>query len=271
MQDIPVSGRMPELELAIRASVEAGDAIMEIYGGEFEASVKSDDSPVTGADLKSNEVIRGCLSAAPHVILSEEDRDDGRRLGEETVWIVDPLDGTADFVDRTGEFTVMIALVRDKRPVLGVINWPAGKTVFAAQHGRGAFRHSGSGWQKITVNGVSELAECRVVGSRHHLSGREREFVRRLGIREFVSIGSSLKVARISSGEAEAYITTTDRMKEWDSAASYCIITEAGGRMTDMLGNDITYNNRAVGHQNGILATNGAVHDRIVEEFGRLE
>jgi len=84
-------------------------------------------------------------------------------------------------------------------------------------------------------------------------------------------MGSSLKVGKISSGEAEAYITTTNKMKEWDSAASYCIISEAGGRMTDMFGNDITYNNKQVFHQNGILVTNGLIHDKIVEEFKKLE
>lgn len=272
MQDtIPIPGRTPELELAIRASVEAGNSILEIYGRGFGAvSTKSDGSPVTEADLKSNEIIRGFLSGTPHVILSEEDADDGRRLHEETVWVVDPLDGTADFVDGTGEFTVMIALVKDKKPVLGVINWPAEGTVFAAQHGGGAFRHSGGRWRRITVTGVSELAECRAVGSRHHLSEREREFIKRLGIKRFASIGSSLKAAKVSCGEAEAYITTTDRMKEWDTAASCCIVNEAGGRMTDMLGNHISYNNRDVGHKAGILMTNGLVHDRIVEEFRRL-
>ena len=84
-------------------------------------------------------------------------------------------------------------------------------------------------------------------------------------------LGSSLKVGKISSGQAEAYITTTNKMKEWDTAASYCIVSEAGGKMTDMLGNDLTYNNKNVHHQNGILVTNGLIHDKIVEEFKKLE
>ena len=257
--------------MAISASVEAGDSILEIYGRRFKMGKKSDDSPVTEADLKSNEIIKKSLSITPHMILSEEDKDDERRLQEEAVWIVDPLDGTSDFIDKTGEFTVMIALVKNKKPVLGVINWPAGGTVFAAQHGRGAFRYSGGEWKKITVTDISDLAECRAVGSRHHLSERERAFIKKLGIEKFASVGSSLKVGKISSGEAEAYITTTNKMKEWDSAASYCIISEAGGRMTDMLGHDISYNNKVVSHQNGILVTNGLIHDKIVDEFKKLE
>ena len=140
-----------------------------------------------------------------------------------------------------------------------------------AQKGSGAFRYSNGKWRKISVTSLDEISKCRVVGSRHHLSDKEKLFIKKLGIQDFTSIGSSLKVGKISSGEAEAYITTTNKMKEWDSAASYCIISEAGGRMTDMSGNDITYNNKEVFHQNGILVTNGLIHDKIVEEFKKLE
>ncbi len=258
---------MAELDLAIGASVDAGNSIMGVYRKKFETRMKSDDTPVTEADLKSNEVIRRALSATPYMILSEEDRDDEARLGEEAVWIVDPLDGTLDFIDRIGEFTVMIALVRNKKPVLGVINWPAGKTVYAAQLGGGAFMHSDGRWQKLAVTGTSELAACRAVGSRHRHSEMEKALIKKLGIGKFTHVGSSLKVGKISSGEAEVYMATTEKMKEWDSAASYCIIGEAGGRMTDMRGNELTYNNRDVYHRHGILATNGPVHDRIVREF----
>jgi 3'(2'), 5'-bisphosphate nucleotidase len=165
----------------------------------------------------------------------------------------------------------MIALVKNKKPIIGVIGWPTEKTLFVAQKGSGAFRYSNNEWSKMSVTSISELSRCRAVGSRHHLSDRERDFIKKLGIENFTSIGSSLKVGKISSGDAEAYITTTNKMKEWDSAASYCIIFEAGGKMTDMLGNDITYNNKDVFHQNGILVTNGLIHDKIVDEFKKLE
>ena len=271
MERVPISEGIAELDIAIRAARKAGDAVLEVYQGEFEPMKKEDDSPITEADLRSNEIIKEVLSQTGHAVLSEEDKDDSGRLAQDTVWIVDPLDGTSDFVDRTGEFTTMIALVKNKKPVLGVIGWPTQKTLFVAQRGCGAFRFSDGRWRRISVTRASELSECRVVGSRHHLSEREKSFIKRLGVKDFTSIGSSLKVAKISSGEAEAYITTTDKMKEWDSAASYCIITEAGGRMTDMLGNEITYNNEEVLHRNGILATNGLVHDEIVREFKRSE
>ncbi len=264
MESIPIADKIPELDIAIQAAKEAGNAILEIYQENFKISKKSDDSPITEADLKSNEIIKEILSQTEHVILSEEDIDDQSRLSKDTIWIVDPLDGTSDFIDKTGEFTIMIALIKNKKPILGVISWPTEKTFFVAQKGCGAFRYSNEQWQKIDVTRVSELSKCRAVGSRHHLSDREKLFIKKLGIKDFTSIGSSLKVGKISSGEAEAYITTTNKMKEWDTAASYCIISEAGGKMTDMLGNDISYNNEDVFHKNGILVTNGLIHEKIL-------
>ena len=271
MKDIPISDKIPELDIAIKAAKEAGDVILEVYQKDFETIKKYDDSPVTEGDLKSNEIIKKILSQTDHVILSEEDNDDKNRLSKDKIWIVDPLDGTSDFIDKTGEFTIMIALIQNKKPILGVISWPTEKTFFVAQKGCGAFRYSNEQWQKIDVTRVAELSKCRAVGSRHHLSDREKLFIKKLGIEDFTSIGSSLKVGKISSGEAEAYITTTNKMKEWDTAASYCIILEAGGKMTDMLGNDISYNNEDIFHHNGILVTNGLIHEKILEEYKKLE
>ena len=271
MKEIPISDKLFELEIAIKASLDAGKKILEIYKNDFETSTKEDNSPITEADLKSNEIIKKILSETDHHILSEEDKDDESRLNKETLWIIDPLDGTSDFIDKTGEFTVMIALIKNKKPVLGIINWPKENTLFVAQTGKGAYRYSNEKWTKIQVTGVKELKNCRIVGSRHHLSDKEKLFIKNLGVRQFTSIGSSLKVGKISSGEAEAYITTTNKMKEWDSAASYCIIEEAGGKMTDIIGREITYNNKDVYHKNGIVVSNGLIHEKIISEFKKLK
>ena len=271
MNNIPIPDKIPELDIAIEAAQEASNVILEIYQKDYNTFTKTDNSPVTDADLKSNKVINEILSNTKYSILSEEDIDDQSRLSKDMIWIVDPLDGTSDFIDKTGEFTVMIALIQNKKPILGVIAWPTEKILFVAQKNCGAFRYSNDKWDKISVTKIDELPKCRTVGSRHHLSEKEKEFIKKIGIEDFTSIGSSLKVGKISSGQAEAYITTTNKMKEWDTAASYCIISEAGGKMTDMLGNDLTYNNKNVHHQNGILVTNGLIHDKIVEEFKKLE
>ncbi len=270
MKKIPIVNKIPELDIALQAAIEAGNAILDIYGKNYETLIKKDDSPITEADLKSNEIIKHVLSKTVHSILSEEDKDDQNRLSQEIIWIVDPLDGTSDFIDKTGEFTVMISLVKNKKPILGVIGWPTENTIFAAQKGSGAFRYLEGDWEKISVSKTSDLKQSRAIGSRHHLSNKEKRFIEKLGFKNFTSIGSSLKVGKISSGEAEAYITTTNKMKEWDSAASYCIISEAGGKMTDIWGNDLSYNNKDVYHQNGIIVTNGLIHNKILEEFKKL-
>ena len=271
MNNIPISNKIPELDIAIKAAQEASNVILKIYEKDYNTYTKTDNSPVTDADLTSNKIINEVLSNTKYSILSEEDIDDQSRLSKDMIWIVDPLDGTSDFIDKTGEFTVMIALIQNKKPILGVIAWPTEKTLFVAQKNCGSFRYSDNKWDKISVTKINELSKCRTVGSRHHLSEKEKEFIKKVGIEDFTSIGSSLKVGKISSGQAEAYITTTNKMKEWDTAASYCIISEAGGIMTDMLGNDLTYNNKNVYHQNGILVTNGLIHNKIVEEFKKLE
>ena len=271
MNNIPISNKIPELDIAIKAAQEASNVILKIYEKDYNTYTKTDNSPVTDADLTSNKIINEVLSNTKYSILSEEDIDDQSRLSKDMIWIVDPLDGTSDFIDKTGEFTVMIALIQNKKPILGVIAWPTEKTLFVAQKNCGAFRYSDNKWDKISVTKINELSKCRTVGSRHHLLEKEKEFIKKMGIKDFTSIGSSLKVGKISSGQAEAYITTTNKMKEWDTAASYCIISEAGGKMTDMLGNELTYNNKNVYHQNGILVTNGLIHDKIVKEFKKLE
>lgn len=271
MSDVPVENASPYTDAAIRAAQAGGEAIMDVYGSVRSYQTKDDDSPVTEADLRSNDAIKSVLSGTGLPILSEEDTDSGERLAAETVWIVDPLDGTSDFIDRTGEFTVMVALVTGGRPVVGVIGWPAGDTLYVAQAGDGSWMRDAAGWARMEVSRTAETSGCTAVTSRHHLTEREGGFLESLGVRDRRALGSSLKVAQIGSGRADIYITFTDRMKEWDTAASHCIIHEAGGRMTDVSGNELSYNRPDVYHRNGILVTNGTVHDRILAELGRLK
>ena len=269
MQEIPIANKAVELDIAINAAILAGKTIMDTYNKDYNITIKKDDSPVTDADMKSNEKIKEILGNTYH-ILTEEDPENFARLNQDTIWIVDPLDGTADYIDKTGEFTVMIALVKDKKPILGVIGWPAKGIVFAAQKDKGAFKWYNNQWVRISTNNTANLSQCRAVLSRHHLTDKEKSFIKKLEIDNYSSIGSSLKAAKISSGEAELYLTTTDKLKEWDTAASYCIINEAGGKMTDMHGNDITYNNKIVFHKNGILISNGVIHEKIVKAFSQF-
>lgn len=263
----PIKNPFIESKLAIKAALEAGKTILAIYNTDFSTTMKNDNEPLTEADIKSNETIQKIISKSGHPILSEESKDDKKRLNSKKVWIIDPLDGTSDFIKKTGEFTIMISLVESNIPILGIIYWPAEDKLFLAQKEEGAFMLENNNWSKLSVSDISELSQCKVVGSRFHLSEDEKRLLKSMNISKFTSKGSSLKVTDISSGIAEFYFTTTNKIKQWDTCASYCLIKEAGGKMTDMLGNNLKYNTEKLNHENGLLVSNGLIHDQIINIY----
>ena len=271
MAELPVSSKISQLETIIDAITKAGDKILEIYESDFQVEKKDDNSPITKADLESNKIIKESLLQTKIPILSEEDADDKSRTDSDKVWIVDPLDGTQDFVNKTGEFTVMVGLVENHVPIMGLVYWPTEKKLFFAERGLGAFCHDSEGWAKISVRGVEEITEPLALVSRHHLSDKEKKMLDHLEIKNTANIGSSLKVMEIASGRADIYLTSTNKMKQWDTAASHCIISEAGGKMTDISGNDLIYNTESVNHENGLLVTNGLIHEEVVSKISKLE
>ncbi len=259
----------PETVLAIKSVVKAGETIMKIYNKKSLYTLK-DGEPVTLADKKSNEIIQDILSRSNYVVLSEESEDNKKRLNEKKVWVIDPLDGTVEFINKTGEFTIMVGLVENNKPILGVINKPTDKTLFIAQKGCGAYKVVNNKWKNLKTTKISDIQNCRAVCSRSHLSNDESKFIKKLNLLEITKKGSSLKVMDICSGKAELYFTTTSKIKQWDTCASNCLISESGGRMTDLLGNEIVYNTNDVNHKNGILATNGKVHKKVIDEYVRF-
>ena len=271
MTSSPISSKISNLDTIIDALIRAGEKIREIYDTDFEVNKKDDGSPITKADLESNKILRSVLEKTGIPILSEEDVDAKSRLVSDKVWIVDPLDGTQDFVNRTGEFTVLVGLVENHIPVMGLVYLPIKKILYFAEKGIGAFRYNLHNWEKISVRNVGDVSRCLALVSRHHLSGKEKKILDHLGITNTLTIGSTLKVMEISSGRGDIYLTTTNKMKQWDTAASHCIISEAGGKMTDILGNDLIYNTESVKHENGLLVTNGVVHEMIVSKILKAE
>jgi len=266
--NLPFDNPFPETKLAIDAATKAASKVLKIYSTDFSHSLKNNKEPITEADIQSNQIIEKILSNSGYPILSEESKDLlEKRLDANKIWIVDPLDGTTDFVNKTGEFTIMIALVEKNIPIMGVISHPSQKTIYVAQKGDGTYRISNGNSQILQVSETSNLSDFKVVGSRFHQSENERKFLDTLGISKFTSRGSSLKVIDICSKKAELYFTTTDKIKQWDSCASYCLITEAGGKMTDMLGNELKYNTEILNHKNGLLVSNGTNHDLIIEKY----
>ncbi len=257
MSDLIMPNFSPEILIAKEAAIKASEEIKKIYSNDFSSQLH-DGNPVTEADIMSNKVIRDILKKTAIQIFSEEDLDDLSRLSERKIWIVDPLDGTLDFIDRNGEFSVMIGLVYDNISVGGVIYQPIGDILYIAEKNKGAYRCKDKIWDKISVSSISELDEARVVMSRHHLSVEDKEFLSSFKISNYIQRGScGLKVASIAEGKAELYFTSTDKIKQWDTCAACCLISEAGGKMTNIFGQDLIYNVDKANHAHGVLASNG--------------
>ena len=264
----PFKSVLPETILAVEAAQKAGKAILKIYSGDFSVKFKEEKEPVTEADIQSNKIICEMLQKYNYPILSEESEDNFSRLQHRKVWVVDPLDGTADFIDKSGEFSIMIALVIDGLPQLGVVYCPASDILFVGQKGSGAFVHNGKEWHSLHVNSTLNLSSCRAVMSRHHLGEEEKKFLQQLAVTNFVQKGScGIKVAEICWGKADFYFTTTNKIKHWDSCAAYCLITESGGKMTNMLGQEPRYNTERINHEQGLLVSNGLLHDTLVQQY----
>ncbi len=248
-----------ELKAAINAALEASKAIMEVYSSPFQVEEKSDHSPVTLADKRSDAIIREILSKATpkYAFLTEESDDDRRRLKKDYVWIVDPLDGTSDFVNRDGEFAINIALSYRHSLVLGVIYLPTLELLYYAVKGEGAYRKDKDGKiSLIRVNGKTE--KLTVLTSRTHMSVQEKAMIQKHGdrIAYQASMGSSAKFCAIAEGQAELSYRLSQGTKEWDVAPGDLIIREAGGVVlqTDMT--PFTYNREDVYNRKGYILCN---------------
>ncbi|KJV29675.1 3'(2'),5'-bisphosphate nucleotidase CysQ [Luteibacter yeojuensis] len=226
---------------------EAAGAILAIYAQDFEVIQKADASPVTAADLAAQKVIaQGLQAIAPGVpVISEEalaapwaERRTWRRY-----WLVDPLDGTREFVKRNGEFTVNIALIEDHRAVLGVVLAPVTGDLYAAAQGHGAWREATPGAPREAIHTRRANGLLRVTGSRSHAGVRAATLLGRLGEHETFALGSSLKFCVIARGDADVYLRL-GATSEWDTAAAQCVLEEAGGAVLDLAGRPFRYNTR---------------------------
>ena len=233
-------------EACIELSLAAGAAILEVYAEDFPVEMKADDSPLTQADLASHRIIVAGLHAlAPDIpVLSEEGADipwSVRRTWNRH-WLVDPLDGTREFVKKNGEFTVNIALIENGRPVLGVVYAPVFDYLLHAEAGAGAFLRLPGG----DVGAFSRrpaTAPLRVAASRSHLDPRTAAALGRMGETERHGLGSSLKFCRIAEGRMDVY-PRFGPTSEWDTAAGQCVLEAAGGAVLRLDGTPLVYNRK---------------------------
>jgi 3'(2'), 5'-bisphosphate nucleotidase len=237
------------IQKAVLAAMEAGQAILDIYEQDFEVEFKSDKSPLTAADQAAHNIIEQALETTPYPVLSEESAkvayDDRKDWG--TFWLVDPLDGTKEFIKKNGEFTVNIALIEDGVPVLGIVYVPVSHTLYLGAVRSGWGLESGA-WKADHCSGKSfdeilaSATACRVSGkpgkplkivaSKSHCNDETRRFIADLekthGAVELVSSGSSLKLCMVAEGSADIYPRIAPTM-EWDTAAAHAVVVGAGG------------------------------------------
>lgn len=231
-------------------AAEASTRILEIYATAFGVIAKDDNSPLTAADLAAHHtILAGLRALTPEIpVLSEESTalPFAERSRWPRYWLVDPLDGTQEFIQRNGQFTVNIALIEDHQPVLGVVRVPVTGWCYFAARGRGAFREEpGQPPQPIHVKPLRTHAPVRVVGSRSHGGPGLQQFVAALGAHELVTIGSSLKLCQVAEGVADVY-PRLGPTSEWDTAAAQAIVETAGGQVVSAeTGEPLRYNTRA--------------------------
>ena len=235
------------LDQIVALAKDAGEQIMTIYETDFDVEHKADESPLTAADLAAHKtIVAGLAALTPKIpILSEESAETvswSDRQHWQQLWLVDPLDGTKEFVKKNGEFTVNIALIDQGVATLGVVHVPARNEVYYAAQGVGAFKWANGGERQIAVTKPS-ARPMRVCGSRSHSNDETRAFIEKLGDAEVVSIGSALKLCLVAEGAVDVY-PRFGPTSEWDTGAAQCVVEQAGGQVTDMSLAQLRYNTK---------------------------
>jgi 3'(2'), 5'-bisphosphate nucleotidase len=236
------------LDAVAQIAAEAGRCILAVYNSPFAVEQKEDRSPLTEADRAAHELICARLAVlTPDIpVLSEESAkiDYAERAGWTQFWLVDPLDGTREFIKRNGEFTVNIALIDHGVPVLGVVQVPVSGVIYLGARGVGAWKESGGRRTPIHVRNYRG-GRATVVASRSHRGEAVDRFLAKLEAREgaydTASLGSSLKLCQVAEGVADIY-PRLGPTSEWDTAAAQCVVEAAGGRVTDVHGQPLRYN-----------------------------
>jgi 3'(2'), 5'-bisphosphate nucleotidase len=272
-----------ELRVACELARAAGAAILELYEGPLHIKQKTsadDVEPVTQADTIANElIVAGLKRQFPNDgILAEESVDTKRRLDKSRVWMVDPLDGTNGFIDGNGDFAVQIGLAEEGQCVLGVVYQPLPGVLYRAVRGEGTWiERPQFEPEKAAVSDKRIVSAMRLAASRSHRSPRMNRVIAQFGFKEEVQRGSvGIKIGLLIEQQCDVYIHLSGRTKQWDTCAPEVILTEAGGRLTDLFGYPLNYNVPDVQNRNGLVASNGVSHEQIIEtlasllnEFGR--
>jgi 3'(2'), 5'-bisphosphate nucleotidase len=240
---------------------------MQHFAGDPSVQWKGKNDPVTAADLAASRFLVDELHRLfpSDGILSEEEKDDSTRLTNPRVWIIDPMDGTREFISRRGEFAVMIGLAVDGQAQLGTVYQPTEDKLYFAAPGAGCHLSCRGVTKQLLVSDRSDLTLATMALSRSHLSQSTEMIRQRLGIGQTIQTGSlGIKIGLICEARADIYVQGRGTSL-WDTCGPEAILREAGGKLTDSQGNPFLYNRAEVRNLNGVIATNGLFHDKVVE------
>ena len=264
-----------ELDFACRVAGEAASVVLDLYSRDVEVRWKGKNDPVTDADEASTQCILDRLSQSfpDDAVLIEEREDDRTRLTSVRTWIVDPLDGTKEFLARNGEFSVMVGFVLEGRPVLGAVAVPATGILYAGMEGDGAFMLDGQGRRHPIARAAAvEPSSARLIVSRSHRSAKIDAVKQRLGIEKEIACGSvGLKMIKVVSGEADLYVHLGRGAKLWDTCAPEAVARAAGVGFSDAGGRAIDYLSERVMLERGIVVAPGSLHAQVVKALSDMD
>lgn len=274
-----------EIDVATQLARDAGAILLAHYHSPFLVEQKvnalQEIEEVTAADREANDlIVHRLLTEFPEDgILAEESKDTERRLEKERVWLIDPMDGTKNFIQRDGDFAVQIGLAINGEAVVGVVYQPVRDVLYRAERNSGSwFEMKENPAVQMQVSSENDPGNMVLASSRSHRSPRMERVVESFGFKKEMRRGSvGVKVGLIAEQQADIYLHLSPSTKQWDTCAPEVILIEAGGRLTDLFGQPLRYNGVRIDNRNGIVATNGAAHDLVIEnlkpllrEFGRV-
>ncbi len=266
----------PLVRQLVDIAAHAGEVVLQSYRTTYELAFKGPNDPVTSADRAANELICDALSRSfpgwPIVAEESDPRTFERFRDAESIFFVDPIDGTQEFVDRTDEFVVMIGLVTHRRAVAGVIHAPVSGKFWAGELGSGAFMIGrDASLQRLVPSRVAELSQSRILVSRADCADPVPNAVLGLGAAVLSSLGSAgLKGAMVAEGQADAYVAPKQAGRRWDACALDALVCAAGGCVTDTVGQPIDYCGASLANDRGMVVSNGALHSSILRRLAGL-
>jgi 3'(2'), 5'-bisphosphate nucleotidase len=263
-----------ELETAARIAREAAALVRGFHRKKMVIEAKAGNEPVTEADRAANALIVERLAAAfpADPILSEEIPDTGARLGKSRIWMVDPIDGTSDFILGDTGFVVMIGLCVEGRPTVGAVAHPLSDKVYAGIVGAGAWVEDAAGARMaLHTSAIERAPGIRLVASKTHRTQRIDKIKKALQIEDEINVGSvGLKIGLVTEAKRDLYVYTGGRTKIWDTCGPEAVLTAAGGKMSDVDGSPLVYDREDLYNRRGIVASNGPLHPFVIETLAPL-